>query len=76
MANKNKTGSQGHPDDPRQKGKRVVKQKTCYKCGENVDPTATECPKCGATSETSPLWILKVTIGFILGFILWLILWR
>ncbi len=70
MAKKNGTGG------PQQKRKKIVKEKVCYKCGEKVDPEATECPKCGATGETSPLWLLKIAIGFILGFILWLVFWR
>lgn len=76
MAKKNRTDGKGNPDAPKRKGKTIVKEKVCYKCGEKVDPNASECPKCGATGETSPLWLLKITIGFILGFILWLVFWR
>jgi ribosomal protein L40E len=62
--------------NPHTKTKTIRKQKICFKCGENVAPDATECPKCGVTGESSPLWMLKITIGFILGFMLWLMFWR
>lgn len=78
MEKKNSSGGKGHPDAAEQKQgrKTISREKVCYKCGEKVSPEATECPKCGATGDASPLWILKVALGFVLGFVLWLIFWR
>ncbi len=76
MAKNNRADSNGLPNDPKKKSKKILKEKVCYKCAEKVHPEAPECPKCGATGDTSPLWLLKIAIGFILGFVLWLMFWR
>ncbi len=76
MAKNNSDGNNGHPNDPKKKRKTIVKQKICYKCGVKVHPEAPQCPECGATGDTSPLWLLKIAVGFILGFVLWLMFWR